>query len=104
MSPSAFGAGRISGSRSMATIALPAGSNTGVTARTRLAECIAAYHEQGLHLRAVRLRVVFGEMMEGETGSFRERASFTMPAHWSALRDDLRRAGLESRLPAIPGS
>lgn len=69
-----------------------------------LAECIAAYHEQGLHLRAVRLRVVFGEMMDGETGSFRERAGFTMPGHWAALRDDLRRAGLDSRLPAIPDS
>lgn len=69
-----------------------------------LAECIAAYHEQGQPLRAVRLRVRFGEMMEGETGSFRERAGFTMPAHWAALRDDLRRAGLDARLPAIPGA
>ncbi|HYR11420.1 MAG TPA: hypothetical protein VEQ60_26800 [Longimicrobium sp.] len=67
------------------------------------AECIQAYHDQGLHLRAVRLRVVLGEMMEGETISFRERAGFTWPAHWAALRDDLRSAGLDARLPAISG-
>lgn len=69
-----------------------------------LSECIAAYHEQGLHLRAVRLRIVYGEMIAEETLSFRERAGFTWPAHWSALRDDLRRAGLDARLPAVPAS
>lgn len=67
------------------------------------AECIQAYHDQGLHPRAVRLRVVLGEMMGEETVSFRERAGFTWPAHWAALRDDLRRAGLDARLPAIAG-
>jgi hypothetical protein len=67
-----------------------------------LDECMAEYHARGQSLRAARLRVLYGEMMGAETVSFRERAGFAWPAHWDAMREDLRRAGLDARLPAIP--
>jgi hypothetical protein len=73
-----------------------------------LREAIEEYHEQGLHLRAVRLRILIGELMGSETVSFRERRSFTWPAFWAALRGDVERAGLHARLialqPAEPGT
>jgi hypothetical protein len=64
-------------------------------------EAIEEYHEQGLHLRAVRLRILSGELMGSETVSFRERRSFTWPAYWAALRSDVERAGLHARLIAL---
>jgi hypothetical protein len=66
------------------------------------AEAIEQYHEQGLSIRAVRLRVLFGELIGGETVSFRERKGFTWNKFWSDLRRDCERAGLHDRLDALP--
>jgi hypothetical protein len=66
-------------------------------------QAIEAYHELGMHVRAVRLRILAGELMGAETVSFRERKQFTWPAYWAALRNDVERAGLLARLPLLHG-
>jgi hypothetical protein len=66
------------------------------------AEAIEQYHEQGLSIRAVRLRVLYGELMGGETVSFRERKGFTWDNYRADLRRDFERAGLHDRLDVLP--
>ena len=68
------------------------------------AEAIEHYHEQGLSIRAVRLRVLYGELMGGETVSFRERKGLRWADYWADLRRDCERAGLHDRLDALPPS
>ena len=68
------------------------------------AEATEAYHALGMSVRAVQLRVVFGELMAQQTTSFLERAKFTWRGFWEQLRDDLIRAGLDARLEAISKS
>jgi hypothetical protein len=68
-----------------------------------ITEAIEAYHELGMHVRAVRLRILAGELMGNETVSFRERKHFTWPTYWAALRNDVERAGLLARLPLLHG-
>jgi hypothetical protein len=67
-------------------------------------EAIEAYHEMGLSIRTVRLRVVYGELMGAETVSFRERKGFTWANYRRALRGDCEQAGLGDRLDAMPSS
>jgi hypothetical protein len=66
------------------------------------AEAIEQYHEQGLSIRAVRLRVLYGELMGRETVSFRERKSFTWDEYRADVRRDFELAGLHDRLDALP--
>lgn len=67
-------------------------------------ESIAAYHALGMSVRAVQLRLVYGELMAQQTTSFFERTNFTWRGFWDRLRDDLTRAGLDARLEAVPDS
>jgi hypothetical protein len=60
-------------------------------------DAIAAYHELGWGVRAVRLRVLVGELMGLETVSFRERYGWTFEGHAEKLAADLARAGLPPR-------
>jgi hypothetical protein len=65
-------------------------------------ESIQAYHALGMSMRAVQLRVVYGELMAQQTQAFFERMNFTWQHYWKQLRDDCIRAGLEARLDAMP--
>ena len=49
----------------------------------------------------MRLRVLYGELMESETISFRERKGFTWGKHRDTLRRDCERARLADRLDAL---
>ena len=60
-------------------------------------EAIEAYHELGLGVRAVRLRILVGELMGLETVSFRERYRWSFEFHAEKLRRDLERASLPPR-------
>lgn len=64
-------------------------------------ELIAAYHERGMGVRAVRLRVLAGELMCRETISFRERHRWDWNAYWRKLRGDFETAGLADRLVCL---
>jgi hypothetical protein len=64
-------------------------------------ELIEDYHRLGMGVRAVRLRVLTGELMGHETVSFRERANWTGATFRSQLKADLERAGLHGRLAAV---
>lgn len=69
-----------------------------------LEELIDEYHRAGMGVRAVRLRILTGEMMGRETVSFRERYNWTDAKYRSLLKTDLERAGLHARLMAITGA
>ena len=64
-------------------------------------EAIEEYHAQGLSVRAVRLRVLYGELIAAETVSFREKFAFDWNRYWEALKRDCERAGLQARLDAL---
>lgn len=64
-------------------------------------ELIEEYHRLGMGVRAVRLRILGGEMMGRETVSSRERHDWTEAEYQSRLRADLERAGLHARLAAV---
>ncbi len=66
-----------------------------------LEELVEQYHERGEGVRAVCLRIVTGEMMSGETVSFRDRYNWTSDDYTSKLRKDCERAGLNARLSAF---
>ena len=66
-------------------------------------ELIDTYHRLGMGVRAVRLRVLTGELMGHETVSFRERYHWTKETYPSLLKSDLKRAGLDQRLVAVGG-
>ena len=51
-------------------------------------------------IRAVRLRMLVGELMGMKTISFQERYGWTPTKHREDLRRDLLRAGLSARVPA----
>ena len=59
------------------------------------------YHRIGMGVRAVRLRLLTGELMGHETVSFRERYAWTGEKFRSLLTADLERAGLHCRLVAV---
>ena len=63
-------------------------------------EAIVEYLRQGQGVLAVRLRVLIGELMWGETISFRERYGYTMEKHRQLLRSEIEQAGLTDRLIA----
>ena len=63
-------------------------------------EAVAEYLRQGKGVLAVRLRVLVGELMWGETTSFRERYGYTMEKHRQLLRSEIAQAGLTDRLIA----
>jgi len=64
-------------------------------------ELIAEYHRMGMGVRAVRLRVLAGELMGRETVSFQERANWTGTKFRTQLEADLERAELHGRLVAV---
>ena len=64
-------------------------------------EAVEAYHELGWGVRAVRLRMLIGELMSLETVSFQERYGWSAAGHAEKLRADVERAGLERRLPLL---
>jgi hypothetical protein len=64
-------------------------------------EAIEEYHAQGLSVRALRLRVLYGELIAAETENFRQRSNFSWQKYWDRLRDDCRRAGLDARIDAL---
>lgn len=66
-----------------------------------LDELIEAYHNLGMGVRAVRLRILTGELMHFETVSFRERQGWTVEKYRLLLRADIERAGLTRRLVAV---
>lgn len=68
---------------------------------TLFEELIAAYHERGMGIRAVRLRVLAGELMGHETISFRERHHWDWNEYWRKLRVDIETAGLADRLVCL---
>lgn len=63
-------------------------------------EAVAEYLRQGKGVLAVRLRVLIGELMWGETISFRERYGYSMEKHRQLLRSEIEQAGLTDRLIA----
>lgn len=65
-------------------------------------EAVAEYLHQGKGVLAVRLRVLIGELMWGETVSFRERYGYTMEKHRQLLRSEIEQSGLTARLVAVP--
>jgi len=65
---------------------------------------IEEYQEYGFGIRAVRLRVLYGELMGAETDSFRARKGFTWDKYRADLRHDFERAGLHDRLDALPSA
>jgi hypothetical protein len=67
-------------------------------------ELAEEYHRLGMGVRAVRLRILTGELMGHETVSFRERYGWTDEKYQSLLKADLRRAGLHQRLVATSGA
>jgi hypothetical protein len=50
------------------------------------------------------LRILYGELIGGETISFRERKDFTWESYRNMLRKDCARAGLVDRLDAMQPS
>ena len=64
-------------------------------------EAIATYLNQGKGIRAVRLRMLVGELMWFETVSFRERYNYTFERHRQLLRDEMEQAGLTARLMVL---
>jgi hypothetical protein len=60
-------------------------------------EAIEGYHELGFGVRAVRLRILVGELMGLETVSFRERYGWSFELHVEKLLRDLGRASLPPR-------
>jgi hypothetical protein len=64
-------------------------------------ELIDEYHSLGMGIRAVRLRILAGELMGSETVSFRERSNWSGATFRSQLKSDLERAGLLGRLTAV---
>jgi hypothetical protein len=62
---------------------------------------IEDYHRLDMGVRAVRLRILTGELMGRETVSFRERQNWTDEKYQSLLKSDLQRAGLHQRLVAM---
>jgi len=62
---------------------------------------IEEYHRLDRGVRAVRLRILTGELIGRETVSFRERQNWTDEKWRSLLRSDLQRAGLHQRLATI---
>jgi hypothetical protein len=62
---------------------------------------IEEYLRQGKGIEAVRLRELIGELMYLETGAFRERYRYSPERHTELLIDNLQRAGLDSRIPAV---
>jgi tetratricopeptide (TPR) repeat protein len=64
-------------------------------------ELIAAYHERGLGVRAIRLRILAGELMGHETISFQERQHWDWNEYWRKLRADLETAGLADRVVCL---
>jgi tetratricopeptide (TPR) repeat protein len=64
-------------------------------------ELIDEYHRLGMGVRAVRLRVLAGEMMGRETVSFRERSNWSGSTFRSQLKSDLEHAGLLGRLASV---
>ena len=64
-------------------------------------EAVSEYLRQGKGALAVRLRVLVGELMWGETISFRERYGYSMEKHRQLLRSEIEQAGLMARLVAV---
>jgi hypothetical protein len=64
-------------------------------------ELIDDYHLHGMGVRAVRLRVLAGELMGRETVFFQERAGWTGLKFRTQLKADLKGAGLHGRLVAV---
>lgn len=64
-------------------------------------EAVQEYLRQGKGIEAVRLRELIGELMQLETSAFRERYDYSIEKHTELLIDNLQRAGLESRIPAV---
>jgi tetratricopeptide (TPR) repeat protein len=64
-------------------------------------EAIEAYLQQGRGADAVRLAVVYGELMMSETTPFRERYGFTLTGYRQRLLRLFRAADLERRLPFL---
>jgi tetratricopeptide (TPR) repeat protein len=63
----------------------------------RYEEAVEAYHALGEGLKAVRLRLLIGGLMRGETVSFRDRYQWSREIHFQKLRADCIRAGLVER-------
>ena len=64
-------------------------------------EVLADYRSRDDGIRAVRVRLLLGEIMTRETTSFRDRHGWTPESHRSLLAADLRAAGLHDRLPTL---
>jgi tetratricopeptide (TPR) repeat protein len=64
-------------------------------------EAISEYLRQGDGIRAVRLRVLVGELMWRETLAFQDRYKYSGKRHAELLRENLKQAGLSKRLPAV---
>jgi hypothetical protein len=62
---------------------------------------IEAYLNSGDGVRAIRLRMLIGEPRTAQTTPLRRSAEFSGERAFAALAADLRRAGMEIRLPAL---
>jgi hypothetical protein len=64
-------------------------------------DAIAAYLNQGKRLEAIGLRELVGALMEREPVAFRERYNYSRGRHNKLLVENLKQAGLESRIASI---
>lgn len=62
---------------------------------------VQTYLEQGRGDRAVRLRILIGELIWAEATPFRERMGYTLEVHLARLRENLARGGFERRLESL---
>jgi tetratricopeptide (TPR) repeat protein len=60
-------------------------------------DAVEEYHALGWGTRAVRMRILIGELMSGETVSFRDRYGWSREMQRTKLAADLQRAGLPPR-------
>lgn len=64
-------------------------------------EAIEEYLTKNHGKKAVRLRMLVGELMNIETQAFRDRYKYSDEKHNELLANNLKRAGLEIRIPSI---
>lgn len=67
------------------------------------AEAVEAYHVQGDGHRAIRLRMLIGELMQMETTAFQGRYGWSQQGHLEQLKQEIKRAGVTERLGFLPG-
>lgn len=66
-------------------------------------EAIAGYFARGEVVRAVRLRILFGDLLCDDRDPFRERIGYTEEDHRAKLKEDMIRAGLGERVIGTEG-